>query len=138
MTFTYSSTSIGTALAKVRLQIGDTDSTDPLFTDEEINYHLSVHSDDVIPTAIALCDVLATRFAREFDFETDDQKFARSQRQKAYAARAAELRAQADSGLSVLGQTKVDGYSQDIAADEVSGSETNRASVGYWNPDRSW
>lgn len=45
MTFTYSATSISTNLAKVRLQIGDTDSDDPLLTDEEINYVLSRYAD---------------------------------------------------------------------------------------------
>lgn len=45
MTFTYSSTSIATNLAKVRLQIGDTDSNDPLLTDEEINYVLGRYAD---------------------------------------------------------------------------------------------
>lgn len=139
MTFTYLSTSITTALAKVRLQIGDTDSTDPLFTDEEINVYLANNSDVVIDTAIALCDVLAIRFARFFDFETDQQKFQRSQRCAQYKALAAELRAGAASGLTTIGQIKKDGYSQDIEADEATNnSQTGHSQVGYFSPDRSW
>jgi hypothetical protein len=40
VTWTYSPTSITTDLAKVRLQIGDTDTDDQLLSDEEINYVL--------------------------------------------------------------------------------------------------
>lgn len=36
MTFTYSSTALSTNLSQVRLKLGDTNSKDPLLTDEEI------------------------------------------------------------------------------------------------------
>lgn len=45
MTWTYSNTSIATDLAKVRLQVGDTDTDDQLITDEEINYVLGRYDD---------------------------------------------------------------------------------------------
>ena len=40
MTWTYDATSIGTDLAKVRLLIGDTETTDQQMTDEEINFFI--------------------------------------------------------------------------------------------------
>lgn len=137
MAFTYDGT-LDTNLEKVRLEIGDTDSTDPQFTDAEINYFLDAAGNVVVDAAIKACEALVAKYSREYDFETDQQKFSRSQRAKAYKDLAAELRAGGGSGLSVLGQTKVDGYSQDIAADEVSGSRTGHANVGYFDPDRSW
>lgn len=120
----------------MRLEIGDTDSTDALFTDEEINYKLTANADSIVPTVIELCDILAVRFSREFDFETDDQKFARSQKAKAYADRAAELRAQGGSGFTTTSQTKIDGYSQDITGRDASPSPaTGRVKRGYYDPD---
>jgi hypothetical protein len=134
--FTYDGT-LDTDLEKVRLEIGDTDSTDPQFTDAEINYFLDGNS--VTEAALKACEALVAKYSRQFDFETDQQKFLRSQRATAYRALADELRSGGASGLSTIGQIKKDGYSQDIAADEATtNTRTGHASVGYFNPDRSW
>lgn len=123
----------------MRLEIGDTTSTDALFTDEEINYKLGENADAVLITAAELCDILATRFAREYDFETDDQKFLRSQKAAAYAARATELRKRANGGGGVESgtTTRVDGYSDDITSRDTSGvtSTSGRVRRGWTNPD---
>ena len=124
MTFTYSTASLTSALAQVRLEIGDTDSTAALFQDEEINVKLTARADNILLTAADLCDILARRFARQFDFESDNQSFKRSQMSKQYAALADELRSRA-SGVSSVASTRVDGFSQDIDTESVLMTEEN-------------
>src|SRR5512139_982449 len=53
MTFTYSSSYLGTDLAKVRRLIGDTDSTNALFSDEELNFMIDEGGDIWMASAIA-------------------------------------------------------------------------------------
>lgn len=88
---------ITTTLDQVRFEVQDTNAARPLFTDDEINYAISKRPDgNVLLIAADLCDVLATRFARDYDFGwSDQQKFNRSQVSKQYASRAVELRARA-------------------------------------------
>lgn len=137
MTFTYDSAaaaSTATILHNVRLEIGDTDSTAALFTDEEIGQYTSARGlgagTAVSSRAAAellvcadLYDALAGRFARAFDFQTDGQTFKRSQMVDAYLKRAQTLRARA-SGITTQVVTRVDGYSDDIAADETQSGGT--------------
>jgi hypothetical protein len=136
MAFTYDGT-LNSDLEKVRLQIGDTTSTDPLFTDEEINVYLDQRAGNVLQTAADLCDVLAVRFSREYDFETDQQSFKRSQRVKSYQSLAKTLRSRA-GGISTVASTRVDGYSQDIDNEEAasaSAGRNGRVRAGYYHPD---
>lgn len=136
MTFTYSSTSITTALARVRLELGDTDSAAPLFTDEEIQVKLDGESNELLAAA-ALCDILATRFARAYDFTADGRQFSRSQMSKAYAQRADELRQQSGAGFTTLATTRIDGYSDDVPYDETNAqsSRRGRVNIGWTDPD---
>lgn len=124
MTFTYSTSALTTPLAQVRLEIGDTDSTAALFADEEIAVKLAGRGDNVLLTAADLCDILARRFARAFDFESDNQKFSRSQMSKQYAALAGELRDRA-SGVVTVASTRIDGFSQDIDSESVMQTAEN-------------
>lgn len=122
-TFSYAGTVAGGTITssrdKVRLETGDTDPTAVLFYDEEIDVYLANRANVVLVTAADLCDAAATKFARGYDFGTDGQTFDRSQMTKAYQDRAKSLRARA-SGITSLPVTKVDGYSQDVDADDVS------------------
>lgn len=139
MTFTYNINSLTTALAQVRLEIGDTDSTAPLFADEEIQVKLAARADDVLLTAADLCDVLAIRFAKEFDFETDGQSFKRSDKAKAYTAmsKALRLRAEKSGGITSTPITRVDGYSDDLSTRDGAGqvSAQGRKRHGYYDGD---
>ena len=129
MTFTYSSTSLTTTLAKVRMEIGDTDSTQVLFTDEELQVYLDSRGTDYLAAAADACDALAARFARSYDFETDGQSFKRSQQSKAYREMAGALRERA-GGITTMDITKVDGYSDDIL------NQTTSTSSSTVNPRR--
>lgn len=89
---------------EVRLEISDTNVSTPLFTDAELDLLLERDDGNVLLAAAHACDILATRYAPEFDFDALDQKsFKRSQRSRAYEARASALRDRAAraSGLSV-------------------------------------
>lgn len=92
---------ITTTRDKVRLEIGDTDATRKLFYDDEIDVKLAARADNVLLTAADLCDILATRLARDFDFQWKDGQFSRSQAAKMYAERAVALRARAASDGAV-------------------------------------
>ncbi|MCK9628452.1 MAG: hypothetical protein M0R37_07660 [Bacteroidales bacterium] len=126
-TWTYAGTAAGTittARDKVRLEIGDTDSSAPLVYDEELDVYLGNYSNSILKTAAAVCDMLAVKFARYYDFDTDGQSFKRSQMSKQYAELAKTLKNRA-TGLVALDTTRVDGYSSDVATSDVGASDEN-------------
>jgi hypothetical protein len=104
---------ISSELDQVRLEIGDTDMTAPLFTDDEIQYFLS-QTDNILLASANACDALATRFAAGIDFTTDTLAVKKLQRSDIMAKRADSLRLRAMGGIVEIDQAKVDGYSQDI------------------------
>lgn len=122
--------SVDTNLEKLRLAIGDTDVSDSganaIFKDSELNYFLSEESSDITNAALRACYAAMARFARAYDFETDSQKFMRSQMYQAFADLAARLEAQgatltsAATAVSTVDVTRIDGFSDDIGFQEVS------------------
>lgn len=60
-----------TDLAVIRILIGDTDSTDPLLTDEEIGYFTEKHKQPY-NAASACALAIAARFAKEMATSTGD------------------------------------------------------------------
>jgi hypothetical protein len=95
--------------------VGDTVEADPLLSDEEIAFMLSEERDPLLAAA-ALCEAISARFARMFDRADGDVRMSYSQRSKAYADRAAELRVQAGKrtaptpfagGLSVSAEEEI-------------------------------
>lgn len=83
MTWTYSSTSITTDLAKVRLLVGLTDTSDQLMTDEEIQFYIDTEAN--IYSAAAKCaNALASQFARQVDKEMGDLKLLASQKSRMF------------------------------------------------------
>lgn len=132
MAFTYSGTAIDTDLARVRLEIGDTVEAEALFTDEELQVFLDRES-GVLLAAAAACDTLVRRFARAYDFETDGQRFMRSQMHKGYMATSIELRQRA-AGVVSNATTRIDGYSDDLPYDQNT-SVAGRPIIGWTDPD---
>ncbi|HYI80007.1 MAG TPA: hypothetical protein VEW67_04030 [Thermoleophilaceae bacterium] len=121
-------------ISKVRLEIGDTTEASALFTDDEVKAKLGDHGENVALAAAALCDILARRFAREFDFSTDGQSFSRSQKSKQYAQLARDLRGRAQ-GATTVSTRRDDGYSQDVDFGAVGTARTGRVRRGYTDPD---
>src|SRR3990167_3771468 len=122
--------SVDTDLEKLRLAVGDTDVSDSganaIFKDAELNYFLSEESSVIANAALRACYAAMAKFARAYDFETDGQKFARSQMYEAFADLAARLEEQGatiatgNSAISTVDITRVDGWSDDITNQEVS------------------
>lgn len=127
---------VSTDLGKVRLEVGDTDTANPIFADDEITYFLTEEG-SVLAAAARACETLAARYAGSYRFKTDDQEFDRGKLSEQYAAQAKRLRAQAGGATSVA-STRIDGYSTDIANDEASTvNPTTGRTVrsGYTSPD---
>lgn len=76
---------------RVRFEVGDTDSTDPLLQDEEIAYAASQEPDD-LGAAARCCESLSKRFARLADMAEGTFNIKLSQRSKAFVDMAAALR----------------------------------------------
>ncbi len=81
---------------QVRFLVGDIKLSEPLVEDEEILFALSQNSNVYFAAAI-ICDSIAGMFSRKVDRQTGDVRNAYSQRAKAYAERAKQLRAQGGS-----------------------------------------
>ena len=67
MTFTYSGDPSTSTRNYVRFLINDTDSTDALFSDEELNYVISEWSGDAYNSARECAEILIARFSRLAD-----------------------------------------------------------------------
>lgn len=99
MTWSYSA-ALATNKDKVRREIGDTVSSDPLLEDEEIEYALTAEGSSVLRAAARCCEFLAARFARETDASLGEYSESRSQKARMFAERARELRARASAVVS--------------------------------------
>lgn len=94
---------ISTDLDRVRLLIGDTDTDDPILSDDEvencIDYRqISTVDGDITNVPAAAADAaaaIAAKFAREFNFAEDGQRFDRAQKYAHYVALEQSLRSRA-------------------------------------------
>jgi hypothetical protein len=82
---------------RLRLQIGDTDITSAIFTDDELDTFLTERDDNILLAAADACDAAAAKFSRGFDFKWKDGTFSRSQIVTHYKELAKALRARAAS-----------------------------------------
>lgn len=80
---------------KLRLLIGDSDASNELLSDDEVDYFLAANTvDSVANVTQAAADAawaIAAKFARGFNFSTDGQSFNRSERVAHYLALARQL-----------------------------------------------
>jgi len=97
MVWTYDTSAIGTtALPQIRMLIGDTVSTEPLLSDEEINFAYQRRSS--VNGAAAMCArSISAKFSRLSDTEVGIQKMALSQKSAQYKALADDLEQLDDS-----------------------------------------
>lgn len=80
MTWTYSGNPGSSSRDELRFLIGDTDSADPLFSDEELDYLLTEHGGSVPAAAMASCRRLIAKYSRYVDQKTGDIDIKYSQR----------------------------------------------------------
>jgi len=82
--FSYNSGDLSTDLNQVRLLINDTDSSNPEFQDEEINFFIDSES-NVFGAASVACQALAVKYAQQVDKSVGDLKLSASQKFKHYS-----------------------------------------------------
>jgi len=91
MAFTWTGNPAASTIEKIHWEIGDTDSTNPKFTDAEVQYaYDQEHS--VYPAAARLCEQLATKYASDVDRSLGPLRVSLSQKVDFYKNRAKELR----------------------------------------------
>lgn len=110
MTWTYSPTDLSTDLAKVRLYIGDTDTSDQLATDEEINAVIA-GTDGLYSAAALMCRSVSAKFARQIDTSVESVSRKASQRSVQYAKMAENYTTQSSQSGAGLGVPFVGGVS---------------------------
>lgn len=99
MSWSYSASDLNTTTASgrlnsVRLLCGDTDTTDQLAQDEEINFALSQVGNNVYYAAAWICRAIAAKFSRMVDTQLDGALSANySDRAKQYNSLAAQIEA---------------------------------------------
>ncbi len=91
MAFTYSATNLTTDLAKVRRLIGDTDSANPLFTDEELDFIID-EEPTIYGAAAVACEALAAEYSIKVDKSVGDLKLSLSQKHEQFLAMAKRFR----------------------------------------------
>lgn len=90
-TWSYSGSPKESKKDAVRFLIGDTDDSDKLVYDEEINWSLEKWSDEYMAGA-ALCESLAAKFAREVNVSADGMSYSGSQISQNFLELAQSLR----------------------------------------------
>ena len=116
MAFTYAKDN--SDLSRLRVKVGDVDSSRPLFDDDEMNEFLAQDTNISLAAALA-CDALSTQFARDYDFSADGASFKKGSVSSMYASRARQLR-RAGRGTVAVPTRRKDGYSDDVKSDESS------------------
>ena len=107
MTWTYTPDFSGNR-DKIRLMIGDTDTTDQLLTDEVITYAVTQQS-DLHMAAARCCDYIVASLARKVNVSTGGISVDVDARMEQYSALAAILREQRDEEALLGGTIKVGG-----------------------------
>lgn len=93
MTWTYTNDPVSVPVDEVRLLIQDTDSSDPLISNEEVLYFISKGGAGIGAAYLAALSISA-KFGRLADERTGQVEVKWSQRSRAYAALAADLKKQ--------------------------------------------
>lgn len=112
---------------KLRLEIGDTDSTNFLFNNDELDYFLSAEADNLAKSALHAVEAGLRKLARMYDVTADGQSLSRSQMAEMFIGEAKRLRAlgivtamDASVGIFSDSTLKIDSYSNDIPFDQTS------------------
>lgn len=130
MTWTYTSSSLGTSstnadLMAVRLTIGDTDTTDQQLQNEEIRYLLATYG-GVTDASIHAAEALAAKYARQVDKKVGDLSISASAKVEHYTTIASSLR----NSVSVAALPYAGGTS--ISRKETVAADSDRVSPSVW------
>lgn len=109
MSFSYSGDPAASNLDEVRYRLGDTDSTNPLLTDEEIQFQINTWVLDTTKgytntwAAAECAETIAARFAREVSYSADGVSVGGNELQTKYTELAGTLRSQYDRSQTLGG-----------------------------------
>lgn len=92
MTWTWDETDLSTALAQVRSAIGDTNDSDELLSDEQINWRLGQVSQDVGEASIRCVRDIIAQLSRDIDRSNVGMSASRSQKIQHYKDLLIELK----------------------------------------------
>lgn len=108
MPFTYSGNPSDSAESRIRFEIGDTDMSDPLLSDEEISFAIS--QEGSLSGIKARCfEAISAKFAREADKRIGQTSVNASQRAQHFEALAKKFRQRASAhGVPIAGGITVD------------------------------
>jgi len=106
VTWTYSGNPSASSLDAVRFYIQDTDTSDQLFSDAELNFLLTSYTNP-LAAAMQACRTLVAKYARAVDSSVDRVSESASQRMKQYSELATQLERRLGSlALPVMGGRK--------------------------------
>jgi hypothetical protein len=131
--FTYSHNPASGPRDQVRFLIGDTDSSDPLLYDGEIDW-LNSQYGSPMHAAIRACETIISKFSRQADESVGQVKITFSQRAKAYNTTLSMLRARLameDSAIYAGGISVSDKQTQDQNSDRVRPDFTKHMMENY-------
>jgi hypothetical protein len=129
MAFTYNLT---TTRGQVRLRIGDTNSSDPLLTDAEIDYSITQRT-GVLQSAIECVRVILAKIARDIDRSGAQVQSSRSQKTQHYRDLLKDLQAEA----APLSGVRCGGISIDDMADEVEDDDRTQPAFTAGDDDNT-
>ena len=121
MTWTYNPASVSTALAKVRLYIGDTNTNDQLLSDEEVAAIQGTET-NLFYVAARCCDAVIAKLARDVDRSNLGMSATRSTKIQNYEALRDSLYKQAaagNAGMFVGGVSESANETLDADADNI-------------------
>lgn len=114
-----------TDVEAVRFYIGDTNFSDQLLSDQEIEFALAQSDDNALRAAVTCCGALAGRFARESSYRIGQVSETFKQKSEAYERRADDLRymlsVSGGSGPYAGGISVSDIATQEADTDRVQG-----------------
>lgn len=125
MAFSYISPSSSTR-DEIRFLIGDVDSDDPQFSDDEIDY-IESQTDSALLAAAYAARLLATKYARLADTVIGDLEVKHSQRSRRYMDMARELEIQ---GQTAAGTNIAAPVVTGISVDEIDSVDQDTDKVG--------
>jgi hypothetical protein len=122
---------LSTDIGQLRLELGDTAPSDGVrpdgsnFTDSELQHFLSREGNINLALAAA-CEVLSRMWSVVSSLSVGSRREALSDVAKAWSERARELREKYGGGMvpSVAGVIRVDGFSDDVASDDVEAASS--------------
>ena len=114
MAFTYN---IDTDRGKVRLAIGDTDSTDQQLQDGEIDYYLSIANNAIYPAASLAARGLQAKYSRKANTTIESVSINYSDLAKHYASLAIQLERDGAKAISPANTVIISGINIDLMND---------------------